>query len=61
MMTAFEHRQERAAAREAARLAKRGRGSKRARAAELLRMGYPIQEAARLAGCSVKTARRAAA
>lgn len=59
VMTAFEHRQERAAAREAARLAKRGRGSKRARAAELLRMGYSTMDAARIAGVSRQTAWRA--
>lgn len=61
VMTAFEARQERKAAQEAARLHRSGRGSKRARAAELLRMGYTVVDAARLAGCSVKTARRAAA
>lgn len=61
VITAFEERKQRADQREAHRKARSGRGSKRSRAAELLRMGYPVQEAARLAGCSVKTARRAAA
>lgn len=40
---------------------KPGRAGKRARVRELLAMGHTAAEAARLAGCSVRTAQRAAA
>lgn len=61
VLEAFEARHDREAIREARRIAPNGRGAKRTRARELLQRGYSLTEAARLAGCSVKTARRAAA
>jgi hypothetical protein len=62
---AWKDRQRRADLREAHRrvrvFGKPGRAGKRARVKELLSLGHTPVEAARLAGCSVRTAQRAAA
>lgn len=64
VMAAFEQRVVRSDAREAARAARvygGRRGHKRRQARALLGMGYTAEMAAKLAGCSVRTVRRAAA
>ena len=61
---AWRQRDQRATVAEAARRArvygKAGRAGKRARVRELIQMGHSVAEAARLAGCSLRTAQRAA-
>lgn len=60
---AWRQREQRGQVAEAARRArvygKAGRSGKRAKVRELLAMGHSVAEAARLAGCSLRTAQRA--